>query len=945
MKITLYFLITFLIIILSLFITACPNFIGPDTLNHVKDTISPVITIISPDDGSYYGSAIVVSGVATDQANDREGQISTLSYAVAATIIGGTVPVETDGSFSFHFACNEHSGPLVIRITATDWNGNQAQASITLLDKAEIHSFSVSPGNHKVLLSWEPVPFATSYTLYYTEDGKYPSQNYGCSIEGVESPYELEDLKNGTLYIFMLHAQVSAGEDNWSAYETVIPLSTFTLCPKVKGDYDRILVQWPEVPAIDSIEVEVWRSTTREGPFTNYSGPVTGNSFEDTEVIPGQIYYYKVKPSLDKCVQSEAGWAELSTVPTKEQTIIGSFNSGSEVMGLAIQGNIIYLPDIETGLYILDVSEPSQPSQLGKLELPGTLSVAVSGETAVVMGMNPVTSEYFLYTVDISDPSTPFVMATLSVDSIAFKTCIYEDTFFAAAISGFFHVDISNPYTPGDPETVSGIPNAWGILVHEPYAYVTDSNTLYVLDVTDPNAPLKLPAEIAIQDDGLGLAVSGDGDYLFVGQGFNLISFGPTWEGFQVYSIVDRENPAFVTEVYMPEEEVFDTVIDGNTMYLACLVRGLYAYDITDPANPQESGYWNTPAEAFQVVVQDDVIYIADGVSGLQVITNAAPRKPAIEGSFNTRGGGSADANDISLSGEFAFVIDGFTGLNILNVSNPAEPTLLTRYVRSGIEFTSVEVIGNYAFLGNEDGKLEILDVSQPSWPKVIGEPFLMEVFFESVGTIEDIIIRGDYAFLAVSSGIVVVDISDMEQLVLVSSYNTITSMTGAEHLTAFAHYLMAVYTGATGGMRIFDISNPVQPAIIGEYYGSAPVACSVGFSDAGIAYTYLAEELDGIRVLDLDDMSQPGSLVEEIFDPGAGSLCDVEAMGDYVYSAAGASGLQIFEFDPNNPATPTLLADCDTNGTSLKLQVRGRYAFIADYSSGLQIIDLMNRQ
>jgi Ca2+-binding RTX toxin-like protein len=63
--------------------------------------------------------------------------------------------------------------------------------------------------------------------------------------------------------------------------------------------------------------------------------------------------------------------------------------------------------------------------------------------------------------------------------------------------------------------------------------------------------------------------------------------------------------------------------------------------------------------------------------------------------------------------------------------------------------------------------------------------------------------------------------------------------------------------------------------------------------------------------------------------------------VGNYAYVADGSSGLQII--DISNPAAPTLAGTYDTPGYAQEVQVVGNYAYVADGGSGLQIIDISN--
>ncbi|WP_233271344.1 Calx-beta domain-containing protein [Microcystis aeruginosa] len=132
---------------------------------------------------------------------------------------------------------------------------------------------------------------------------------------------------------------------------------------------------------------------------------------------------------------------------------------------------------------------------------------------------------------------------------------------------------------------------------------------------------------------------------------------------------------------------------------------------------------------------------------------------------------------------------------------------------------------------------------------------------------------------------------------------------------------------------------NPVDSAgDEGEYF--AKVVLNQPLTEAEI--TRLKTENDqAVVVIDGQSVQieQAITLVGSYDTPGYAR--DVQVVGNYAYVADFFSGLQII--DISNPAAPTFKGNYNTSGLAVGVQVVGNYAYVADSSSGLLIIDISN--
>ncbi len=152
--------------------------------------------------------------------------------------------------------------------------------------------------------------------------------------------------------------------------------------------------------------------------------------------------------------------------------------------------------------------------------------------------------------------------------------------------------------------------------------------------------------------------------------------------------------------------------------------------------------------------------------------------------------------------------------------------------------------------------------------------------------------------------------------------------------LSAPAHDLIVasgmLHVVDEAGLRIFDITDPLQPLLLGEL--SIPGARCLALR-GDIAYVG-CEDAD-FRTVDIGDPADP-SILSELTIPMPAT--DIEIAGDFAYVTVGDSGLQILDIVvPEVPAIHTIV---DTPRHAHDLVIRGDYAYIADQNH-LVVIDI----
>jgi hypothetical protein len=342
-----------------------------------------------------------------------------------------------------------------------------------------------------------------------------------------------------------------------------------------------------------------------------------------------------------------------------------------------------------------------------------------------------------------------------------------------------------------------------------------------------------------------------------------------------------------------------------------------------DPLISHIGGY-----SANAVLVEGDHAYIGMGPD-LTILDITNPNHPTLTASLHISG--TRTLEDIEKRGNHLFVI-GASTLFIINVADLNEPILMGSNAVAGYDDAlSLALSGNYAYIGYRDG-LRIVDITEPSHPVAIDA-------YPSIPRIHDIVIIGNYAYLALAaegtvySGLLILDISTPSAIVFV---NVPTLQPGAMGLAIVGNY---VYL-AQHGLHIVDISDPSHPTEVGYCACHAEEEIDTNITVQG-HYAYVSNSTRGLLIIDIADPTQP--VLMSTYDPVKLSsifqVWNATVAGNYAYVTVGIpAGIDIV--DISNPTAPVKVGDYNVPGQVWDVAIFNNFAYVADII-GLHVIDI----
>ncbi len=289
---------------------------------------------------------------------------------------------------------------------------------------------------------------------------------------------------------------------------------------------------------------------------------------------------------------------------------------------MAIAGNYLYLATGHTGLCIVDITNPDSACVVGEFCRPGYATTLIRSGNRFLIGGYNRGLEFAEIDANDSLVSTGYA-------------------------------------STNDPIT--------GMAIYNNYLYATDyhQGLIYHLDSLATRPPDTMLTQHDLMHD---IAVSGHYAYI-VGEN----------RKFCIVDLAIPTAPAIVCSLafnWFP----YKIVVNGDYAYLGGSEYPLRIYNIANPAHPvlidSTYSFFN---QSF--AVQNNFVYIVNG-SGLTILNVNNPGAPTIVGSYSQRWW----ANDIAVSGNYAFITNGRPGgnyqnrLSVVNIANPAAPRLVGYY-------------------------------------------------------------------------------------------------------------------------------------------------------------------------------------------------------------------------------------------------------------------------
>ncbi len=556
----------------------------------------------------------------------------------------------------------------------------------------------------------------------------------------------------------------------------------------------------------------------------------------------------------------------------KEPTLLGSSPIlPGFVESLSISNSkYLYAACGQAGLQILDISNSSTPKLISSYDTLGyTEKVLLINDHAILAdGPNGI------QILDISDPSSPSWISEAYSLAYTYDAVLSGNILYAAAGgSGILTVDLSNIQQPQEKGILSMDGFVYALAVSGKYIYSANAwGGLGMLDISDPLSPTVMNT---ISTDGWVMDIDI--------QNSNLLAMDGT-DGVRLYDITNKAPD--LLGVYADTGFTYQGILKDKNAFVTDKEQGLLVLDFTSSSSPHLTGQYLPILDARRVTMGGEAVYVSGGLSGMRAIDLSNPALPEETFWFDTKSG---YANRVLVDGQTAYLTTHLATeypLRIFDVSDPLNPQLLGQVPNDeavfNTAFRSMAYSNGYIYIPGENFDVSV-DVRDSANPVVVGKiPFENPI---NAAT------NGSFLVSVNNNQLQLVDITDPTNLTQISTFER---SSGGEGI-AFLNENTVVASGDTG-MIVVDVSNPSSPRQISSV--DIPGAIMEIFIDGNTAYLSCLGA--GIQIVDLSDINQP-VVLGAVETPGIAYDCHVQ--GDTMLVADSYGGLLIYQLGSSSSA------------------------------------------
>jgi len=273
----------------------------------------------------------------------------------------------------------------------------------------------------------------------------------------------------------------------------------------------------------------------------------------------------------------------------------------------------------QTGNFIVyDFADPTEPLLLEMILFPDSImDFAISNGYCYLLVLDGMQTYNYIRIVNISDPTNVYSEGILNLAHRYTNIESFGDYVFLSSLQNNVRImDVSNPLEPvlrGE-IPISGIPQGYDLVEHLLYC-VDDDGHLTISSIFNPDEPRVITSyEFSAPENPFDWG--NPGFDVEVVDGLAYITYARIENGFalpniDIYDISDPDNIGLINSILL-NYICYSMEIANGYLFLANSFDGFRIFDIHNPLDIVETGYFNTYGESYDIEFFGDNVVIAD---------------------------------------------------------------------------------------------------------------------------------------------------------------------------------------------------------------------------------------------------------------------------------------------------------------------------------------------
>lgn len=396
-----------------------------------------------------------------------------------------------------------------------------------------------------------------------------------------------------------------------------------------------------------------------------------------------------------------AGFQILDVQNPTAPVVLGGAAPGGSHLAVELDGNRLYC-GTSVGLYVYDVSDPTNPVQLSLLPTAQIRAVAVNGNRVALA----IEGDATVGLVDVTDPSAPVLVDTIAPGGSPFGIDFTADEIFVANQTA--QVVVIDASDPANLVVESTVPTGFATRDVERAGdrlYVAQDDG-FVAVLGDDGTQWTVRATVIGGDNHVRIDVDGD-----------LVHVASRTFGFSSFRVSLPTGPSPVSTIPTIGLPTYEVVVRDGFAYVGQGTT-FRVIDVRNVQSPVQVGSLALDGPS-KIVLRGDLAYVSDFGQQFHVVDISDPANPGLVTTVGPAFGEGAYVT-IAVAEPLAVVSTENVGMKIYDVSNPAAPTEITTVPGTPV-YNTMQFSGDFLFAAAENTDLQIWDLSDPAFPVAVG--------------------------------------------------------------------------------------------------------------------------------------------------------------------------------------------------------------------------------